>query len=448
VLDVIIRNARTVTMGDRGVVAGDLGIDEGRIVAIGRVDGRAREEIDAAGAPVLPGFVQAHVHLGQTLFRGIRDDVDVVDWLRDNVWPLEQAHDASSMAASCRLGVAELLLGGTTTVLSMETVAHTDEAFSAAEELGIRAFIGKALMDRREPGTDMYGEDTADAQADLSRLIRRWDRAAEGRLRVALTPRCPRGVTDETWRTVVELAAARDLLIHTHVAESRPLAERAATSTEGSDIAILERAGALSPRLVMAHTVWPADEELELIARRGAHVCHCPSANLKLASGIAPIPTYLERGINVALGADGAACNNNLDAFQEMRLAALIHKPRFGPRAMPGRTVLEMATLGGARALGIADDVGSIEVGKLADVVVLAHRQVRSAPESADPISEVVYSRASADVRTVLVGGRIVVRDGVLVTADQEEIAEDAQRERRAIEARAIPADLTGVSAS
>lgn len=446
-LDMIIRNARVITMGDLGVVTGDLGIDDGRIAAIGRVDGRAREEINAAGSLVLPGLVQAHIHLGQTLFRGVSDDVDVVDWLRDSVWPLEQAHDAASMAASCRLGVAELLLGGTTTVLSMETVAHTDEAFSAAEELGIRAFIGKALMDRLEPGTDMYGEDTADAQADLGRLIRRWDRAAEGRLRVALTPRCPRGTSDETWRAVVELAAARDMLIHTHVAESRPLTEQAATSTAGSDIVILERVGALSARLVMAHTVWPANEEMELVARRGAHVCHCPSANLKLASGIAPIPAYLALGINVALGADGAACNNNLDAFQEMRLAALVHKPRFGPRAMPGRAVLEMATLGGARALGIAEEVGSIEVGKLADVVVLARRQARSAPEAADPISEVVYSRTSADVRTVLVAGRVVVRDGVLVTADQDDIIEAAQRERRAIQARAVPSGLAQVSA-
>jgi cytosine/adenosine deaminase-related metal-dependent hydrolase len=329
----------------------------------------------------------------------------------------------------------------------METVHHTDESFAAADDLGIRAFIGKALMDRAEPGTDMFGESTEDALADMRALFERWHGAADGRLRVALSPRCPRGSTAQAWRAVVELAEAADLIIHTHVSESRRLSEQAMTSDEGTDVMLLDRLGALSHRLVMAHVVWPTSQDIALIAKRGASVCHCPSANLKLASGVADIPGYLDEGINVALGADGAACNNNLDAFQEMRLAALIHKPRHGPRAMPARTVLEMATLGGARALGIADDIGSLEVGKRADVVVLRPRRARSSPGTdADPVSELVYSRGASDVRTVVVDGRVVVADGELVTADERQIMIAAERERRAILARAIRPAALGVA--
>jgi 5-methylthioadenosine/S-adenosylhomocysteine deaminase len=429
--DLTIRNAVILTMGPQAVVHGDIAVSNGRIVSVGEVPPGGAEEIDAKGAIVLPGLVQAHVHLCQTLFRGLSDDVDVVDWLRGCVWPMEQVHDQESMSASCRLGIAELLLGGTTTALSMETVHHTDESFVAAEQLGIRAFIGKALMDRREPGTDMYGESTADALRDMRRLVERWHGAASGRLHVALSPRCPRGVTQEMWQAVVEVARERDLVIHTHVAESRPLAELAGTTPEGRDVVMLDRLGALTSRIVMAHGVWPGPTELDLIASSGANVCHCPSANLKLASGLAPITAYLERGINVALGADGAACNNNLDAFNEMRMAALIHKPGNGPKAMPSRTVLEMATLGGARALGIESDIGSVETGKLADLVVLWPRRARNSPVTGgDPVSEVVYSRSAADVRTVLVAGRPVVRDGVLTTANEGEIVREAEVQR------------------
>jgi 5-methylthioadenosine/S-adenosylhomocysteine deaminase len=429
--DLIIRNGVIVTMGSPAVVLGDIAVSSGRIVMVGEVSESASEVIDAEGALVLPGLVQAHVHLCQTLFRGLGDDVDVVDWLRGCVWPMEQVHDKESMAASCRLGISELLLSGTTTALSMETVHHTDESFIAAEQLGIRAFIGKALMDRQEPGTDMYGESTADALRDIRRLVATWHGAAEGRLHVALSPRCPRGATAQLWRTVVDMATEFGLVIHTHVGESRPLADLAGTTPDGRDVVMLDRMGALNSRIVLAHCVWPDSTELDLIESSGANVCHCPSANMKLASGFAPIPTYLERGINVAIGADGAACNNNLDGFNEMRLAALIHKPVHGPKAMPSEKVFEMATLGGARALGIESHIGSLEIGKLADVVILWPRRARNSPAAGgDPISELVYSRSAADVRTVLVGGRTVVCDGVLSTADEGQIVREAEVQR------------------
>jgi 5-methylthioadenosine/S-adenosylhomocysteine deaminase len=427
--ELIVRDAVVLTLGPDGTFHGSVGIDGGRIVALGADVGRGDDEIDGRGRILVPGFVQAHVHLCQTLLRGLADDMDVIDWLRERVWPLEQAHDAASLGASAALGAAELLLGGTTSALSMESVHHTDASFAAVERLGLRAFIGKAIMDRHEPGTEMLGETTDDAWVDVVRLVERWHGAADGRLNVALSPRGPRNATPEMWRRVVALASEADLRLHTHVNENEGQADRLGATPEGRDLVALDSWGALRERLVMAHCVWLDEQERALLRRSGAHVCHCPSANLKLASGIAPIPEYLADGVNVALGADGAACNNRLDAFTEMRLAALVHKPRCGPRAMPARTVLEMATLGGARALGIADEVGSIELGKLADLAVVRIDAVHVAPHAgSDPADQLVYACHASDVDAVLVQGRPVVRDGRLLSADESEVRAEAER--------------------
>lgn len=420
-----------MTGGALGTVHGDVAIDGAHITAIGSDVGRGDTEIDASGRIVMPGFVQAHVHLCQTLFRGLADDMDVIDWLRERVWPLERSHDAASMRASADLGIAEMMLGGTTTVLSMESVHHTDASFMAAEAAGIRAFIGKALMDRWEPGTEMIGEDTDVAWADAVRLVERWDGAADGRLRVALSPRGPRNATVEMWRRCVALAASADLRLHTHVNENGPHADRLGATPEGRDVVALETWGALSDRLVMAHCVWLDERERQLVRQRGAHVCHCPSANLKLASGIAPIPEYLEMGINVALGCDGAACNNRMDAFTEMRLAALVHKPRRGPKAMPADRVVDMATAGGARALGMEREIGRLDVGMRADVIVVGLDGPHAWPGAGSrPAERVVYASQSGDVTDVVIDGRVTVRDGRLAYADLGEIRVAAERAR------------------
>jgi cytosine/adenosine deaminase-related metal-dependent hydrolase len=436
--ELVLRGGTLVTVGPLGTLTGDIAVDGGRIVAIGPDVGTGDEELDVRGCVVTPGFVQAHVHLCQTLFRGLADDMDVIDWLRERVWPLEQAHDEASLGASAALGIAELLTGGTTTVLSMETVRHTDASFAAAERLGIRAFIGKALMDRWEPGTEMVGEETDDAWADVIALLGRWHGAAGGRIRVALSPRGPRNATPEMWRRCVGLAEDADLVLHTHVNENQGQADRLGATAEGRDLVALESWGALNRRLVMAHSVWLDDEERALLRRHRPNVCHCPSANLKLASGIAPIPEYLADGINVALGADGAACNNRLDAFTEMRLAALIHKPRCGPRAMPAATVLELATMGGARALGVGDQIGSLEVGKRADLTVVRVDRAHVAPlAGSDPADQLVYACLPSDVTTVVVDGAIVVRDGELRSGDEAAITRDAEAQRVALLSRA-----------
>jgi 5-methylthioadenosine/S-adenosylhomocysteine deaminase len=387
---------------------------------------------------VLPGFVQAHVHLCQTLFRGLADDLDVVEWLRQRVWPLEQAHDEASVHASAELSIAELLLGGTTTVLGMETTRYTEVAFGAAADLGIRATLGAALMDRVEPGTEMIGQTTEEARHVLTELADDWHGTEDGRLRVAASPRGPRNATPELWGEVVEIAAQRELVLHTHVNENRQQAERVAAEPGGRDVYALDGWGALGPSLVMAHSVWLDEGEVDLVAQRGAHVCHCPSANLKLASGIAPIPQYLGRGINVALGADGAACNNFLSMWNEMRLAAMLHAPRYGPGALSARRAFEMATLGGAQALGLGGQVGSLQPGRRADLVVVRRDGVHCAPSPTGPIySEIVHSHTAADVRDVVVDGQVVVADGALTRRPLADIRRVAVEQRQALWHRA-----------
>ena len=434
--DLLVRGGTLVTPG--GSVDGALYVSDGRIAEVGSERRAADIVIEADGGLVVPGFVQAHVHLCQTLFRGLADDMDVVEWLRRRVWPLEQAHDHASLQASAALGVAELLLSGTTTVLSMETAVHTDASFEAAEELGIRAFIGPALMDRVEPGTTIEGRPTAHVLDELHDILSVWHGRAGGRLAVAVSPRGVRNATEDLWRECARLAAREGLVLHTHVAENHDQAERLAQERGGRDVYALAGWGALGPNLVMAHAVWLDDGERGLTRDHGASVCHCPSANLKLASGTAPVPEYLGMGINVALGADGAACNNSLSAFMEMRLAGLIHKPRCGPRAMPAATVFDMATMGGARALGIADQVGSIEAGKRADIVVLRRDGAHVAPiGGTDPQSALVYAHSAADVDTVVVDGEVVVRGGQLTRGDGTAIREEAERQRARLMARA-----------
>jgi cytosine/adenosine deaminase-related metal-dependent hydrolase len=436
--ELVIRGGTMMTGGSLGVLDGDIAIDGNRIVAIGADVGRGDTEIDASGRIVMPGLVQAHTHLCQTLFRGVADDMDVIDWLRERVWPLERAHDAASMRASADLGIAEMMLGGTTTILSMESVHHTEESFAAAEASGVRAFIGKALMDRWEPGTEMVGETTDDAWDETVRLVSRWDGAAGGRLRFALSPRGPRNATPEMWKRCATLAEEADLRLHTHVNENRAQADRLGATPEGRDIVALESWGALSDRLVMAHCVWLSEQERAMLADRGGHVCHCPSANLKLASGIAPIPEYLDMGINVALGSDGAACNNRMDAFTEMRLAALVHKPRCGPKSMPASQVVEMATVGGARALGLADSIGRLEVGMLADVIVVDLSGPHAWPGAGSgPAERIVYASHATDVTDVVVDGRITVRDRQLLTGDLGAIRAAAESARIAVLDRA-----------
>jgi cytosine/adenosine deaminase-related metal-dependent hydrolase len=421
----------------RRVLDADVLVENGRIKRVGRVGGRAdgRPEpavIDCRGLIILPGLIQAHIHLCQTLFRGLADDLSLEAWLAERIWPLEAAHTKSSIHASAMLGAAELLLGGTTAILDMESVRHTGAAFEALESIGIRATAGKCLMDAPPPANPpSLHETTAEALQESADLCARWHGAAGGRLRYCFAPRFAPSCTGPLLRAVSDLAEKAGAAVHTHAAETLVELDTVRRQTARDEIAYLDSVGISGPRATLAHCVWVDTDTIARLARQATNIVHCPSSNLKLGSGVAPIPEMLAAGCRVGIGADGAPCNNRLDVFAEMRLAGLIQKPRLGPDVLPAAQVLELATLGGAQALGLEAEIGSIEAGKCADLTVLDLDGPHAQPEDADLISRIVYSARAADVRHVVVEGRIVVRDGELKTADLGEIRRTANTEAR-----------------
>jgi len=430
--EVIFRGGTILTVDDGGTIAtGDLACKDGAIVQVGgeyTPEDKDYEIVECAGCIVMPGLVQSHVHMCQTLARGRADDLELLDWLRTVVWPYEAALDAPAMTAAAQLACAELLLGGTTAVLDMGTVHHTDEIFRAAELAGLRATIGKAMMDHADPEIPPgLRESTEASLAETDRLIERWDGAAAGRLRYAYAPRFALSCTDELLREVGRRARGRALRVHTHASENQAEIAAVRARTGKDNIVYLDEAGLTGDHVTLAHCIHLSPEERAILAATRTHVAHCPSSNLKLASGIAPIPELAELGVPVSLGADGAPCNNNLDGFLEMRLAAILHKPRLGPRTLPAASVVRMATRGGAAAIGLGDQLGSLEPGKRADVIAVEVGGAHVAP-SADPWSTIAYAARSTDVRHVAVDGALVVRDRRLLTLDVPQVVRDARR--------------------
>ncbi len=408
---------------------GTLVIEGDRIVAVGETDcATVDETIDCTGCIVMPGLVMPHTHLCQTLFRGLADGRALLAWLQDRIWPLEAALDPESLRVSALLGGAELLRSGTTAILDMGTVRHTDAIFEACRQLGLRATIGKAMMDTGAEVPPAL-RDTADVALDESlALADRWHGQAEGRLRYAMAPRFVLSCSEPLLKDTVAAARARGLRLHTHASENPDELAAVKAITGRSNVAYLDHVGMTGPDVVLAHCIWLGDEEEALLAETGTSVAHCPSSNLKLASGFARVPALLERGINVGLAADGAPCNNNLDPFVEMRLAALIHLPRFGPAALPPATVVRMATIGGAQALGLADEIGSLERGKKADVIVVRADGLHVSPVQ-DPYSALVYALHGSDVRDVFIDGIRRVADGRVVDVETDDLRAAAHRE-------------------
>ena len=435
----VLRGGTILMLNDAwDIVQGDVWVRDGRIAAVGRVPAEADRSasLDASGALVLPGFVQTHLHLCQTLFRGLAADLPLLAWLERRIWPLEAAHDDGTLATSARLAAAELLLGGTTSVLTMETVHGTDAVFDALGPTGIRAVVGKCLMNVREgPPARLYEEARAGLDESLA-LHRRWHGAANGRLRVALAPRFALSCTRDLLEATAAASEAHGLLVHTHASEQQEEVALVRARTGLDNLAYFDAVGLASERLCAAHCVWATEAEHAVLAGRGVKVLHCPGSNLKLGSGIAPVTEMRARGISVSLGADGAACNNALDMFQEMRLAAALQAVRRGPGALPARDAVWMATREGARALGLAADIGSIEPGKKADLIVVAADGLHQAP-GADPYTALVYAARAADVRATIVDGAIVARDGQLAWEDAARLRSAARTAQRALVDRA-----------
>jgi 5-methylthioadenosine/S-adenosylhomocysteine deaminase len=434
---VLIKGGTVVTMDAANtIVEGDVLARGGRIAAVGDVSESADLTVDARGCAVLPGFVQTHVHLCQTLFRGAADDLELIDWLKRRVWPMEAAHDAASIRASARLGVAELIRGGTTCALTMETVSHTEEVFRVVEETGFRATVGKCMMDKGDEVPAGLRENAADSVRESLALLEKWHGRAGGRIRYCFAPRFAVSCTQGLLEQVARLARERGVLIHTHASENRSECETVERETGRRNVEYLDAVGISGPRVVLAHCVHLSGGELNLLASSRTHVAHCPSSNMKLGSGVAPVAEMLERGVSVSLGADGAACNNRLDMFTEMRTAALLQKVSRGAEVLPAESVLRMATTGGALALGLEDEIGALEVGKRADVTILDLGQLHTTPRP-DVVSTIVYAAEARDVRTVLIEGRAVLLDGELRTLDEREVVTDADRQQELLRQRA-----------
>ena len=438
-MSLLVRNGLILTMNDRlDVVPGDVSIRGGRIAAVGvHLPGEHDRTIDARGGYVLPGFIQTHIHLCQTLFRGYADDLRLMAWLRTRVWPMEAAHTPATLRAAARLATTELLSSGTTTVLTMETVHDTDAVFEAVAESGMRATIGKCMMDvAGDDDVPRRLRESTQASIDESLAMRRrWHHTANDRLRAAFAPRFAVSCSRELLEAVAALSGEHDALVHTHASESQDeqviVRERSGGLT---NLQYLERLHLASPRLCAAHCVWVDEGEQALLAEHDVKVLHCPSSNLKLGSGVASVVEMRARGITVSLGADGAACNNRLDMFEEMRLAALLQAMRLHPGALPARDALWMATRAGARTLGLARDIGSIEAGKRADLIVVDRDRLHLAP-GPDPYSTLVYAARGSDVRTTVVDGEVLVDECRPTRVDRAEVVAEARAAARQLAA-------------
>ena len=429
---------------------GDLLIEDDTIAAVGEAataaasrPGAPLERFDARGGFVLPGFVHGHLHLCQTLFRGLAEQSDLLRWLRERIWPLEAAHTEASIAASARLGLAEMIAGGVTCVHAMGTVRHTAAIGAVLEESGIRATFGKALMDRGErvPRALLDGE--AGGLAEALALAKRWHGAAHGRLRVSLAPRFILSCSEALWRDTASAAEEHGLVLHTHIAES-PAESREVEATVGRTAARwFAEHGVLSSRFIGAHGVWLEADEIAALRGADAALVHCPGSNLKLGSGLADVGAWAAAGIRRGLGSDGAPCNNRLDTFHELGLAAGIARLLHPQGPLPAREVLALATCEGARALGLGDRIGSLEPGKQADVIVVDSQAPGMAPnELVDPYVTLVHAARAADVRLTLVDGRVLYRDGRWSTLDPERVAAEARMEARGLVRRAESAGM------
>ena len=414
----VVKDATTV------IHDGCIVVDGSRIRAVGERESLVDQYPDhdrASYDVLLPGMVGAHVHSVQSLGRGIADDTELLDWLFDYILPMEASLSADEMEVAAKLGYLELIESGTTTVIDHLSVNHADRAFEAAGELGIRGALGKVMMDQRSP--DNLEEATETALADSERLIEQYHGAFDDRIRYALTPRFAVSCTEACLRGTRDLADQYDgVRIHTHASETQSEIETVEDDTGRRNIHWLDEVGLTGEDVVLAHCVWTDESERELLAETGTHVTHCPSSNMKLASGIAPIWDYLDRGINVALGNDGPPCNNTLDPFTEMRQASLLQKvDQLDPTATPAADIFEMATVNGATAAGF-DEVGKLKEGWRADVVGLQTEGVTRATPLHDVLSHLVFAAHGDDVQFTMVDGQVLLEDGEVTVADADEI--------------------------
>ena len=433
-MKLLIRRATlvTVNVSDDVLLDADLAIADGRIVGIGRAPpGFAPDRvIDGHDRIVLPGLINTHTHLSMTLMRNYADDLAFWPWLLERVKPLEDHLVPEDVRIGARLGVAEMIRGGTTCFHDM--YFHLDEVADEVANAGLRACLCGALFDKS-------GQGDALLEAAIG-LHERWHGRADGRVTVGLGPHSPYLCSPGDLREILGEAERLKCGLHIHVAETEREVAASREQHGVTPVQHLAELGCFRVPVVAAHGIYVDDADRRLLREGSVSVAHNPGSNLKLANGIAPVQQLLDDGVNVGLGTDGAASNNNLNLFEEMHLAALLQKwLRRDAEALPARQALRIATINGAKALGLDAEIGSLEIGKQADVVILDATQPHLAPRH-DPIALLVYSAQAADVATVIVNGRILLEDRVLTTLDNALLLEQATAQTQRLLGRASAA--------
>jgi 5-methylthioadenosine/S-adenosylhomocysteine deaminase len=432
-IDLLISGGTVITMAGENIEPGSVAISGGKIVAVGpsaEIDARYApgETIDARGKAVLPGFVNAHTHVPMTLLRGIADDRDLMDWLQNFIFPAEAKNvDAEFVRIGTRLAAAEMILSGTTTFADM--YYFEADIGREAKAAGLRCVVGETMLDFPAPDNKTWDE----AMAYVREFVKEFE--GDPLVTAALAPHAPYTVSKEHLRQARELATELGAPILIHVSETEDELRQVGEKHRGLTPAkYLDSIGFLAGDVVLAHGIWLTDEEMDIAASHGASVVHCPESNMMLASGVARLPELLARGVHVGLGTDGpAGSNNNLDMIEEMASAARLQKiMRKDPKAMSARQALELATIGGARALDLDDRIGTLEAGKQADVIV-----INLLTQSIVPVysveSAIVYAASGDDVVATIVDGKVLMTDGELRTLDLAQTLADAERMRKKV---------------
>jgi 5-methylthioadenosine/S-adenosylhomocysteine deaminase len=426
-VSLVVTGGDVVTMdGSRRILSpGAVAVDGTAIVAVDTPEAIAKafagaETIEAAGHVVLPGLVNTHTHAPMVMYRGLADDLALMDWLQKYIFPAEAKTVTPEMVrVGTRLAVLEMIQSGTTTFADM--YYFEEEIARATKAAGLRGVLGETIIgfpvaDARTP---------AEALAHAEAFIREY--VHDDLITPAPAPHSPYTVDEATLRAIRELADRYQVPILTHLAETEDEVTIVRERHRMTPAAWLASIGVLGPRVVAAHGVWLTDADIEIVKRAGAAISHNPGSNMKLASGVAPVPKYLAAGVTVGLGTDGAASSNDLDMFEAMRQAAFLHKlASKDPQAVPATAALEMATIGGARALGLDRLVGSLEAGKRADLIVVAMNGARQTPMY-NPVSHLVYVAHGDDVRASVVNGRVLMRDRRVRTLDEAVVLADAR---------------------
>jgi 5-methylthioadenosine/S-adenosylhomocysteine deaminase len=439
-VDLIIRGGTVVTMDttSRIIDNGAVAIRRDRIVAVGpsaeiAAKYSANDTINAAGKVVMPGLINTHTHVPMVLFRGIADDLVLMEWLQKYIFPAEAKNvDEQFVRWGTRLGCLEMIEGGTTTYVDM--YYFEDAIAEETARAGMRGVLGETLLDFPAPDNKTWDA----GMQYVEKFAARWK--GHPLITPAIAPHAPYTVSTDHLKQAHELSSRRNVPLVIHIAEDSAEVKTIQERYNASSVAYLDRIGLLDQRVIAAHMVWPTEEDIKTLAARSVGVAHCPQSNMKLAAGAAPVPQMLRAGVAVGLGTDGAASNNDLDMWEEMDAAAKLHKlVSKDPTVINAREALEMATIGGARAIHLDREIGSLEAGKLADLLIVGMDSAHQTPLY-NVYSHLVYATKSSDVETVMINGRIVMQDRRVLTIDDRAVRAKAQeyrdRIRKSIDAK------------